>query len=48
MGTANRTLEDLTKDLLRPLLKGWLDQNLPPLVQRLIREEIERVARNRS
>lgn len=48
MGTANRTLEDLTKDLLRPLLKSWLDQNLPPLVQRLIREEIERVARNRS
>lgn len=48
MGTSNRTLEDLTKDLLRPLLKSWLDQNLPPLVQRLIREEIERVARNRS
>lgn len=48
MGTANRTLEDLTKDLLRPLLKSWLDQNLPPLVQRLIREEIERIARNRS
>lgn len=48
MGTANRTLEDLTKDLLRPLLKSWLDQNLPPLVQRLIREEIERVTRNRS
>ncbi len=48
MGTANRTLEDLTKELLRPLLKSWLDQNLPPLVQRLIREEIERVTRNRS
>jgi len=48
MGTTNRTLEDLTKDLLRPLLKSWLDQNLPPLVQRLIREEIERVSRNKS
>ena len=40
-----RTLEDLVKDLLRPMLKAWLDDNLPPLVERLVRAEIERVAR---
>ncbi len=41
----SRTLEDLVQDLLRPMLKSWLDENLPPLVERLVREEIERVAR---
>jgi cell pole-organizing protein PopZ len=40
-----RTLEDLVTDLLRPMLKAWLDENLPPLVERLVRAEIERVAR---
>ncbi len=40
-----RTLEDLVQELLRPMLQGWLDENLPPLVERLVREEIERVAR---
>ncbi|MBB5754557.1 PopZ family protein [Prosthecomicrobium pneumaticum] len=42
-----RTVEDLVKDMLRPMLKGWLDKNLPPLVERLVREEIERVSRGR-
>ena len=42
-----RTLDDLVKDMLRPMLKGWLDDNLPPLVERLVRAEIERVARGR-
>ena len=37
------TLEDLVRDELRPLLKEWLDSNLPPLVERLVRTEIERV-----
>jgi uncharacterized protein len=40
-----RTLEDLVKELLRPMLKGWLDENLPPMVERLVRAEIERVSR---
>jgi cell pole-organizing protein PopZ len=40
-----RTLEDLVKDMLRPLLKAWLDDNLPNLVERLVRAEIERVSR---
>lgn len=42
-----RTLEDLVKDMLRPMLKSWLDDNLPPLVERLVRQEIERVSRGR-
>ena len=42
-----RTLEDLVKEMLRPLLKSWLDDNLPQLVERLVREEIERVSRER-
>ena len=37
------TLEDLTKELLRPMLKGWLDANLPPLVERIVKEEIRRI-----
>jgi cell pole-organizing protein PopZ len=42
-----RTLEDLMQDMLRPLLKSWLDDNLPTLVERLVRAEIERVSRGR-
>ena len=42
-----RTIEDLTKDMLQPLLKQWLDDNLPSLVERIVRDEIERVARGR-
>ena len=40
-----RQLQDMAQELLRPMLKQWLDSNLPPLVERLVREEIERVAR---
>jgi cell pole-organizing protein PopZ len=37
------TLEDIVRSELRPLLKEWLDANLPPVVERLVRAEIERV-----
>ena len=40
-----RSIEDMTQDLLRGMLKNWLDAHLPNLVERLVREEIERVAR---
>lgn len=40
-----RTLDDLVKDMLRPMLQSWLDQNLPGLVERLVRAEIERVSK---
>ena len=42
-----RTLEEVVSELLRPMLKAWLDDNLPDLVERLVRAEIERVSRGR-
>ena len=47
IGQNARTLEDLVKEMLRPLLKSWLDDNLPSLVDRIVRAEIERVSRGR-
>lgn len=44
---ASGALEELVKDALRPMLKAWLDTHLPPLVERLVREEIERASRGR-
>jgi cell pole-organizing protein PopZ len=41
----SRTVDDLVREMLRPMLKTWLDDNLPNLVERLVRAEIERVSR---
>jgi len=43
-----RTLEDLVREMLKPMLKSWLDDNLPSMVERLVRAEIERVSRGRE
>jgi cell pole-organizing protein PopZ len=43
-----RTLEDVVRELLRPLLKEWLDQNLPRIVETKVEEEVHRIARGRS
>jgi uncharacterized protein len=43
-----RTLEDLVREMLRPMLKSWLDDNLPGMVERMVRAEIERVSRGRA
>jgi uncharacterized protein len=40
-----RTLDDIVQDMMRPMIKNWLDDNLPNIVERLVRAEIERVAR---
>ncbi|MDE1901813.1 MAG: DUF2497 domain-containing protein [Alphaproteobacteria bacterium] len=45
IGNGGRTLEDMTMELMRPLLKGWLDQNLPQIVERLVQKEIERISK---
>lgn len=37
------TLEDMVRDEMRPLLAAWLDTHLPPMVERLVRAEIDRV-----
>lgn len=40
-----RSFDEMAEEMLRPMLQDWLDNNLPTLVERLVREEIERVAR---
>ncbi len=40
-----RSLEDIMRDMLRPMLKAWLDENLPQIVQDRVDEEVERLAR---
>jgi len=45
MPASGRTLEDLVRELLRPLLKEWLDQNLSGIVEAKVAEEVERIAR---
>ena len=47
IGQNARTLEDLVREMLRPLLKSWLDDNLPGMVERIVRAEIERISRGR-
>jgi hypothetical protein len=41
----NVTLEDMARELMRPLLKSWLDQNLPRIVEKMVAKEIEKVSR---
>lgn len=43
--TRRRSLDEVAEEMLRPMLQQWLDDNLPTMVERLVREEIERVAR---
>ena len=43
-----RSFDEIAEEMLRPMLQDWLDNNLPVLVERLVREEIERVARGGS
>jgi hypothetical protein len=40
-----RNLEDIVKEMLRPMLKEWLDKNLPPMVERYVEREIVRLTR---
>lgn len=45
LGQGNRTIEDLVKEVMRPMIKEWLDAHLPSMVERLVRREIDRIAR---
>lgn len=47
MPRSDRTLEDVVRELLRPLLQQWLDNNLPGIVQEAVQAEVERIARGR-
>jgi hypothetical protein len=42
------TLDGMVREMLRPMLKAWLDDNLPNMVERMVRAEIERVSRGRG
>ena len=44
---AGRTMEDVVLDALRPMLKDWLDTNLPSLVEAMVAKEISRITGKR-
>ena len=39
------TLEDIVRELLHPMLREWMDDNLPPMVERIVQKELEKLAR---
>jgi uncharacterized protein len=43
--TSGRTVEQFIEDIARPMLKEWLDENLPPIVERLVQKEIQKISR---
>lgn len=43
VGTRGITLEDMVRDIMKPILKEWLDKNLPYMIERIVRKEIERM-----
>lgn len=45
LGAGGKTIEDMVQDMLRPMLKDWLDRNLPPIVERYVEREIVRLTR---
>jgi len=45
LGNSGLTIESLMRDMLRPMLKDWLDEHLPALVERMVEKEISRISR---
>lgn len=45
LGDGSKTIEGIVMELIKPMLKEWLDANLPPVVERLVQKEVERIAR---
>lgn len=46
LSSGNPTLDELVREALKPVLRDWLDRNLPPMVENMVRTEIERLASN--
>ncbi len=46
LGEGQRTIEAMVREMLRPLLKEWLDSNLPHLVERVVQDEVSRLVRD--
>lgn len=45
LASRQKSFDEMAQEMLRPMLQDWLDNNLPVLVEKLVREEIERIAR---
>jgi cell pole-organizing protein PopZ len=43
LGEGDATVSDIVKELLRPMLSEWIDENLPPIVERVVRREIQKL-----
>jgi uncharacterized protein len=43
--TDGRTMEQFAEDIMRPMLKEWLDEHLPPMIERIVEKEIRKIAR---
>lgn len=41
----NVTLEDIVRDMMRPMVKSWLDQNMPRIVEKMVAKEVEKISR---
>lgn len=46
IGAGHKTLESMVAELLRPILKDWLDKNLPAIVERIVQKEIQKITRD--
>lgn len=44
-GYEGTTLEDIVRELLHPMLRDWMDSNVPKMVERLVQKELEKLAR---
>ncbi|MGN7501580.1 MAG: DUF2497 domain-containing protein [Alphaproteobacteria bacterium] len=42
-GAHGHTLEDIVRDMLRPMLRQWVDENMPTIAERLVKKELERL-----
>jgi len=45
VSSGGSTLEDIVRDMLNPLLRTWLDENLPPIIEKLVQKELDKLAR---
>ena len=48
MPKEGRTLEDLVREMLKPILRDWLDQNLSSIVEARVQAEVERISRRQE
>ena len=47
-GTGDTTIEDIVRELMKPMLREWLDIHLPPLIEKVVKRELQKVARRAS